>query len=60
VAPEVRSWAALGGREAVAARASLGGWRWGTKLTAGVRLTDRRGRGGQLERREPKRENVFP
>jgi hypothetical protein len=55
VAPEARSWAALGGREAVAARASSGGWRWGMELTAGARLTERRGRGGQLGRREPKR-----
>jgi hypothetical protein len=35
VAPEAWSWAALGGRGAVAARASLGGWRWGMELTAG-------------------------
>jgi hypothetical protein len=55
VAPEARSWAVLGGREAVAVRASSGGWRWGTELTAGARLTERRGRGGQLRRREPKR-----
>jgi hypothetical protein len=54
VAPEARSWAALGGREVVAARASSGGWGWGIELTAGARLTERRGRGGQLGRREPK------
>jgi hypothetical protein len=54
VAPEARSWAALDGREAVVARASSGGWRWGTELTAGARLTKRRGRGGQLGWREPK------
>jgi hypothetical protein len=54
VAPEAQSWAALGGREAVTEHASLGGWRWGTELTAGARLTERRGRGGQLGRREPK------
>jgi hypothetical protein len=54
VAPEARSWAALGGREAVAAWASSSGWRWGMELTAGARLTERRGRGGQLGRREPK------
>jgi hypothetical protein len=53
VAPEARCWAALGGREAVTARVSSGGWRWGTELTAGARLTERRGRGGQLGRREP-------
>jgi hypothetical protein len=35
VAPEVRRWAALGGRESVAARASSGGSRWGMELTAG-------------------------
>jgi hypothetical protein len=54
VAHEARSWAALGGREVVVARASSGGWRWGTELTAGARLTERRGRGGQLGRRKPK------
>jgi hypothetical protein len=54
VAPEARSWAVLGGLEAVAAQVSSSGWRWGTELTAGARLTERRGRGGQLERREPK------
>jgi hypothetical protein len=54
VAPEARSWAPLGGREAMAARASSRGWRWGTELTAEVHLTKRRGRGGQLERCEPK------
>jgi hypothetical protein len=54
VAPEAWSWAALGGREAMAARASSGGWRWGMELTAGAYLTERRGRGGQLGRREPK------
>jgi hypothetical protein len=54
VAPEAWSWAALGGRGVVAARASSGGWRWGMELTAGARLTERRGRGGQLGRREPK------
>jgi hypothetical protein len=30
------------------------------ELIAGARLIERRGRGSQLERREPKRENVFP
>jgi hypothetical protein len=54
VAPEARSWAALGGREAVSVQASLGGWRWGTELTAGARLTERRERGGHLGRRETK------
>jgi hypothetical protein len=54
VAPETRSWAVLGGREAVAARASSGGWRWGTEQTAGARLTERRGKGGQLGRRDLK------
>jgi hypothetical protein len=54
VAPEARSWAALGGWEAVTAWASSGGWRWGMELTAGARLTERRGRGGQLKRCEPK------
>jgi hypothetical protein len=52
VAPEARSWAVLGGRESVAARASWGGWRWGMELIAGARLTERRGRGGRLGRRE--------
>jgi hypothetical protein len=54
VAPEVRSWAALGGRESVAAWVSWGGWRWATELTAGARLSEKRGRGGQRGRREPK------
>jgi hypothetical protein len=54
VAPEARSWAVLGGREAVTARVSSGGWRWGTELIARARLTKRRGRGGQLRRRELK------
>jgi hypothetical protein len=54
VAPEARSWAALGGREAMAAWVSLGGWRWGMEMTAGARLIERRGRGDQLGRREPK------
>jgi hypothetical protein len=54
VAHEARSWAALGGREEVATRVSSGGWRLGTELTAGACLTERRGRGGQLGRREPK------
>jgi hypothetical protein len=53
VAPEARSWVALGGREAVVARASSGSWRWGMELTAGAHLTERRGR-GQPGRREPK------
>jgi hypothetical protein len=35
VAPEAWSWAALGGRGAVEARASSGGWRWGMELIAG-------------------------
>jgi hypothetical protein len=46
--------AALGGQEAVAARASSGGWRWRMELAAGARLIERRRRGGQLRRREPK------
>jgi hypothetical protein len=54
VAPEARSWAALGGREVVAAWASSGGWRWWTELTAGACLTERRGKDGQHGRREPK------
>jgi hypothetical protein len=54
VAPKARSWAALSDLEAVAAQASSSGWRWGIELTAGARLTERRGRGGQLGRREPK------
>jgi hypothetical protein len=54
VAPEARSWAAFGGREAVAALVSSGGRRWGMELTARARLTERRGRGGQLGRCEPK------
>jgi hypothetical protein len=54
VAPEAQSWAALSGREAVVAWASSGGWRWGTELTVTARLTERRGKGGQLGRREPK------
>ncbi len=54
MAPEARSWAALGGRELVAAQASSGSWRWGTELIAGARLSKGRGRGGQLGRREPK------
>jgi hypothetical protein len=52
VAPETRSWAALDGWESVAARASSGGWRWGTELTAGARLSERRGRGGRRGRSE--------
>jgi hypothetical protein len=55
VAPEARSWAVLGGQEAVTARASLGRWRWGTELTAGAHLIERRGRGSPLGRHEPKR-----
>jgi hypothetical protein len=54
VAPEAWSWVALCGRGAVAARASSGGWRWGMELTAGARLTERRGRGGPLGRRKAK------
>jgi hypothetical protein len=54
VAPEARSWAALGGREAEAAQASSGGGTWGTELTARARLTESRGKGGQLRRRKPK------
>jgi hypothetical protein len=38
----------------VAAWVSSGGWRWGTELRAGARLSERRGRGGQHGRREPK------
>jgi hypothetical protein len=60
VAPEARSWAALGGRESVVVRVSSGGWRWGMELTAGARLTERRGRGGRLGRREPKGKTYFP
>jgi hypothetical protein len=36
VAPEAWSWAALGGRGAMVARASSGDWRWGMELTAGA------------------------
>jgi hypothetical protein len=54
VAPEARSWAALGGKESVVARASSGGWRWGTELTVGARLSEKQGRGGRRGRREPK------
>jgi hypothetical protein len=54
VSPEAWSWAALGGRGAVATRVSLGGWRWGMELTARAKLTERQGRCGQLGRREPK------
>jgi hypothetical protein len=50
VAPEARSWAALGDRESVAARASSGGWRWGTELIAGARLSEGQGRGGRLRK----------
>jgi hypothetical protein len=57
---KARSWAALGGRESVAARVSSGGWRWGMELTAGARLTKRRGRGGRVGRREPKGKTYFP
>jgi hypothetical protein len=31
-----------------------------TQLTSGARLTERRGRGGRLERARTKKENVFP
>jgi hypothetical protein len=54
VAPEARGWATLGGRESVVAWASSGGWRWGTELTPGARLSERRGIGGRCGRREPK------
>jgi hypothetical protein len=54
VAPEARSWAAFGGRESVVARASSGGWRWGTELIAGAQLSEKRGRGGRRGRRELK------
>jgi hypothetical protein len=54
VPPEAWSWVALYGRGAVAAQASSSNWRWGMELTAGARLTERRGRGGPLGRREPK------
>jgi hypothetical protein len=54
VAPEARSWVALGGRELVVAWASLGDWRWGTELTGGAQLSERRGRGDRRRRREPK------
>jgi hypothetical protein len=60
VAPEARSWAAIGGQGVVAARASSGGWRWGMELIAGARLTERRGRGRRLGRREPKGKTYFP
>jgi hypothetical protein len=60
VAPETWSWATLGGRGAMAVQASSGGWRWGMELTAGARLTERRGRGGRLGRREPKGKTYFP
>jgi hypothetical protein len=46
----VRSGAALGDRESVAARASSGSWRWGTKLIAGAQLSEKRGGGGRLEK----------
>jgi hypothetical protein len=41
MAPEARSGAALGVRESVAVRASSGGWRWGTELIAGARLSEK-------------------
>jgi hypothetical protein len=47
-APEARSGAALSDRESVAVRASLGGWRWGTKLTTRAQLLEKRGGGGRL------------
>jgi hypothetical protein len=53
VAPEAWSWVALGGRGAVAAQASSGGWRWGMELTA-----ERRSVAGWKAR--TKREDVFP
>jgi hypothetical protein len=59
VAPEARSWAALGGRESVAARVSSGGWRWGMELTAGARLTETWERRPARKART-KREDVFP
>jgi hypothetical protein len=58
--PEAWSWAALGGRGIVTAWVSSGSWRWGVELTAGARLTERRGRGDQLGRREPKGKTYFP
>jgi hypothetical protein len=60
VAPETWSWAVLGGRGEVAAWVSSGGWRWGMELTAGARLTERRGRGGRFERHEPKGKMYSP
>jgi hypothetical protein len=59
VAPEAQSWAALGGWESVVVWASSGGWRWGTELTAGARLSEKRGRGGRRGRREPKGKTYF-
>jgi hypothetical protein len=40
--------AALDDQESVAAMASSGGWRWGTKLTAGAQLSEKRGGAGRL------------
>jgi hypothetical protein len=54
VAPEARSWAALGSREWAAAWGSSSGQMWGTVLTVGARLSEKRGRGGRRRRREPK------
>jgi hypothetical protein len=54
VAPEARSWAALGGRESAVSRGSSSGQRWGTVLTVRARLSEKRGRGGRRGWREPK------
>jgi hypothetical protein len=59
MAPEARSRAALGGRESVAARASSGGWRWGTELTAGARLSEKRGGGDRIGKARTEEENIF-
>jgi hypothetical protein len=57
VAPEAQSWATLGGWESVAARVSSGGWRWGTELIAGARLSE--GEEAGSGRREPKGKTYF-
>jgi hypothetical protein len=60
VAPEARSWAALGDWESVAAWVTSGGWRWGTELTARAQLSEKRGRGSRRGRRDPKGKTYFP
>jgi hypothetical protein len=49
----------LGSRESVAAQASSCGWRWGTELTAGDRLSEKRGGGDRLGKAWTEEENVF-